>query len=213
MRWVFCSLLSLVALAPATVSAQTQSPESKLEISPLLGVRTAGSFRGEEQLSTFGVGSAPTFGTFFNYKLTKQAAAEVLFSHQSSSVKKKTASLSGDEIPDEDVFDIGVTYLHGGIRYGGGNDTYEPYVSAGLGLARFGPSGGDTINKFSFSIGAGLIADINERIAFRAEARAFGTRAGDRQEDLSCGVFGCVSFERASTFWQSHFVGAVVIRF
>ncbi len=39
------------------------------------------------------------------------------------------------------------------------------------------------------------------------------SRAGDTQEDLACGVFGCVSFERTSTFWQSHFVGAVMIRF
>ena len=63
------------------------------------------------------------------------------------------------------------------------------------------------------SVGAGLKAYLGERVSFRFDARAFGTRAGDSQEDLACGVFGCFSFERASTFWQSHFVGAVMIRF
>ena len=30
---------------------------------------------------------------------------------------------------------------------------------------------------------------------------------------LACGVFGCVTFTTASTFWQSHLVGAIMIGF
>ena len=70
-----------------------------------------------------------------------------------------------------------------------------------------------SVTKFSFSIGAGINAYLTERIGVRFDARAFGTRTGDRQEDFACGVFGCVTFERLSTFWQSHFVGALIIRF
>ena len=68
-----------------------------------------------------------------------------------------------------------------------------------------------SVTKFSFSIGAGINAYLTERIGVRFDARAFGTRTGDRQEDFACGVFGCVTFERLSTFWQSHFVGALTL--
>ena len=119
------------------------------------------------------------------------------------------------EVPDGPLFDLGIDYFHGGIRFDGGNEKYTPYVGAGFGVTRFNPDVADAsgVSKFSFSLAAGINAYLTERIGVRFDARAFATRTGDRQEDLACGVFGCVTFERASTFWQSHFVGALIIRF
>jgi len=208
------------AQEPAAPEPQQEETESKFEISPFFGLRTAGSFRPETdepspdlEFITYRMSSAPTFGAFFDYNFTNNIAAEALWTYQGSKVVQETATLDGSVVPDEDLFDMSINYLHGGIRYSGGNEKYDPFVAAGVGVATFSPDGGDSFSKFSFTIGTGLIANINERIAIRAEARAFGTRAGDRQEDINCGVFGCVSFTRASTFWQSHFVGAVVFRF
>jgi len=118
-------------------------------------------------------------------------------------------------VPDGEIFDLGIDYFHGGVRFDGGNETYTPYVAVGLGMARFNPDAAmaPNVNKFSFSIGAGVNAYLTDRIGVRFDARAFGTRTGDSQEDFACGVFGCVTFERASTFWQSHFVGALIIKF
>lgn len=214
------SLTLTAVLAPAAFAQQ------KFEISPFAGVRTAGGFRGEDQLVSFNVQSAPTFGVFADYMVTDQLAVEFLWAHESSTVDKMSATLVPvpdepdptnmvDDVPDGELFDLGVDYFHGGVRFDGGNEKYTPYVAAGLGAARFNPdvAGASGTSKFSFSIGAGLNAYLTDRIGVRFDARAFGTRAGDRQEDLACGVFGCVSFERASTFWQSHFVGALIIRF
>ena len=207
------SLAFMLVLAVSTPAALAQH---KIELSPFLGIRSAGSFRGENQLITFDVSSSPTFGTFFNFPLVGNLQFEALWSDQSSKVVQKETNIQDPPNPTEtDLFDTRITYFHGGILYGGGNETWEPYVALGTGATRFSPDVPDSssVTKFSFSVGAGLKAYLGERVSFRFDARAFGTRAGDRQEDLACGVFGCVSFERASTFWQSHLVGAVMLRF
>lgn len=211
------SLTLMAVLAPAVFA------QHKFEISPYAGIRTAGSFRGEEQLVTYDVQSAPTFGVFADFMVTRQLAIEFLWEHASSTVDKKTAMLGGDvpsppvepEVPDGPIFDLAIDYFHGGVRYDGGNEKYTPYIAGGVGLARFNPDAAmaSSVSKFSFSIGAGINAYLTDRIGVRFDARAFGTRAGGREEDFACGVFGCVTFERASTFWQSHFVGALIIRF
>lgn len=210
---------TLMAIVAPGAFAQT-----KFELSPFAGIRTAGSFRGEDQLVSFNVQSAPTFGLFADYLVTRQLALEFIWAHEGSTVDKKSASLNSSppaetlpepEVPDGELFDLGVDYFQGGVRFDGGNEKYTPYVAVAGGLSRFSPdvSGASAANKFGFSVGAGILAKLTDRIGVRFDARAFGTRGGERQEDLACGVFGCVSFTSASTFWQSHFIGAVVIRF
>ena len=215
------SLTLTAVLAPAALAQQ------KFEISPYAGIRTAGSFRGEDQLISYNVPSAPTFGVFADYMVTRQLAIEFLWGHEGSTVDKKSTTLNPsptddgaavllpDEVPDGELFDIGIDYFHGGIRYDGGNEKYTPFVALGAGMTRFNPDVADapSANKFSFSLGAGINAYLTERIGVRFEGRAFGTPSGERQEDLACGVFGCVTFTTAPRFWQSHFVGAVMIRF
>lgn len=214
------SLTLMAVVAPGALA------QSKLELSPFAGVRTAGGFRGEDQLVSYNVQSAPTFGVFADYMVTKQLAVEFLWSHEGSTVDKKTAvlnptiteggeALPEPEVPDGELFNLGVDYVQGGIRFDGGNEKYTPYVAVAGGLSRFSPdvSGASSASKFGFSVGAGINAYLTDRIGVRFDARAFGTRAGERQEDLACGVFGCVTFTSASTFWQSHFVGALIIRF
>ncbi len=211
------SLPLIAVLAPAAFA------QHKFEISPYAGVRTAGGFRGEDQLVSYNVLSAPTFGVFADFMVTGQLAIEFLWGHEGSTVDKRTTVLAGNvttppvapEVPDGELFDLGIDYFHGGVRFDGGNEKYTPYIAAGAGATRFSPDATDapSVTKFSFSIGTGINAYLTDRIGVRFDARAFGTRTGDRQEDFACGVFGCVTFERASTFWQSHFVGALIIRF
>lgn len=214
----FAFSLAVLALLPVAALAQ-----SKFEISPFAGVRSAGSFRPPPdahmpalQAVTFDVSSAPTFGTFFNYDLVGNLELEVLWGHQSSNVVEKRANVQDPQNPTEtELFDISINYFQGGLLYSGGNETFDPYIAVGFGSARLSADGAEasSVSKFSFSIGGGLKGYLSDRVGFRFDARAFGTRAGDRREDVACGVFGCASFTVASTFWQSHFVGAVMIRF
>jgi len=210
----------------SSLSGQAALAQRKLEISPYAGIRNAGGFPSETEGTTFEVQDAATFGVFADYMLTGQLAAEFLWGHTGSSVDEETAtvgSITGSsdgpepesDMPVRELFDLGIDYFHGGLRYDGGNEKYTPYAAGGLGVARFSPdlAGASSLTKFSFSIGAGIIAYLTERIGVRFDARAFGTPTGESPEDLACNDFGCVSFESDSRFWQSHFAGVLMIRF
>ncbi len=140
-RALVFSLTLIAVLAPAAFA------QHKFEISPYGGVRTAGGFRGEDQLVSYNVQSAPTFGVFADFMVTRQLAIEFLWGHAGSTVDKKTAVLVGDvpstpieaEVPDGELFDLGIDYFHGGVRFDGGNEKYAPYVAAGIGTTRFNP--------------------------------------------------------------------------
>ncbi len=114
-----------------------------------------------------------------------------------------------------ELFDVTTNYFHGGILYGGGGRRFHPYVAAGVGLNHLLPdaSVASSVTKFSFSLALGFKSYINDRIGFRFDVRGLGTRGGGKQEDISCGVFGCASFKTASTFWQANYVGGVIIGF
>ena len=120
-------------------------------------------------------------------------------------------------MPDGELFDLGIDYFHSGVRFDGDNEKYTPYIAAGAGLARFNPDAAmaSSVTKFSFSLGTGINAYLTDRIGVRFDARAFGhpNRRSPRRlrpaASSAAAFFGCVTFERASTFWQSHFVGAL----
>lgn len=220
--WRSLAFLSLFSF----LCGQTALAQRELEISPYAGIRNAGGFSAEDERFTFEIQDGPTFGVFADYPLTRQLVIELLWSHTGASVDEETVTITpavgtGDgaepeaEIAAGELFDLGIDYFHGGIRFDAGNEKYEPYVAGGLGVARFSPgaAGASSLTKFSFALGAGLIAYLTERIGVRFDARAFGTPTGETPDDVACGDFGCVSFEPDSRFWQSHFVGAVVIRF
>lgn len=218
------SLAFLILLT--SLFGQTALAQRKLEISPYAGIRNAGGFPGETERVTFEIQDTVTFGAFADYMLTDQLAAEFLWGHTGSSVDEETATVatvlgSSDgaepesDVPVRELFDLGIDYFHGGFRYDGGNEKYTPYAAGGLGVTRFSPdfAGASGLTKFSFSLGAGIIAYLTERIGVRFDARAFGTPTGESPDDLACNDFGCVTFESDSRFWQSHFVGVVIIRF
>lgn len=209
-------LISLLLLVPATAFGQT-----RFEVTPFIGVRTGGAFRAVEQ--DIALKAKPSFGggVMFDYRLNETMALEFLWSHQSTDVELLDVSAvpGADAVenpPSESpTFGIGVDYFHGDFVYGGGPTIFHPYVLIGGGVARLNPdvSAAPATSKFSFSVGTGFRSYFTERLGLRVDARAFGTRIGDKQEDVACGVFGCVSFERASTFWQGQIVGGLVIAF
>lgn len=209
----------LLALTPALALAQ-KGPE----VTPFFGLRSQGSFRiasdeiAPNLLRTIDAQKSVTGGVFFDYGLTENFRVEALWTHQGTEVLLGPPPSTGDELDLEagtKLFDIGIDYLHGGVSYGGGAGSFRPYVAAGIGTAIFNADLANSSRQthLSFSLALGFRSYVTDRIGFRFDARAFGTRAGDKQEDVACGIFGCAQFERASTFWQGHFVGGLVIAF
>ena len=212
-------LLSLALVVPTAALAQT-----RYEVTPFVGARLGGAFRAAEQDLALDVKSSLGGGVLFDYALNDAMQLEFSWSRQSSDVEVFDVSPSpggGDGTEETPVpgelpkFPIRINYFHGSFLYGGGPRVFRPYVLAGVGMARLNPDveGVSTTSKFSFSLGTGFKSFFTDRFGFRFDARAFGTRAGGRQEDIACGVFGCVSFETASTFWQGQLVGGLIIAF
>jgi hypothetical protein len=205
------------------VASQPETPAQspyRFLVGPFFGLRTGGTFRAIEQELSLSVNPSAGFGLLFDYRLTRTSRVEFIWSSQRTDFDAiSTAPVPDGDTPappdDAPQFDIGINYFHGAYVYGGGPPRFQPYVAIGAGVASFCPVGVDApvSTKFSFSLGTGFRSFVTERIGILFDARAFGTRAGDQREDIQCSVFGCVSFEAASTFWQGHLVGGVVFAF
>lgn len=197
--------------------------ETRFEITPFVGPRTHGAFRSGDPNNNriVEVDDSVSLGAFFDFPVTETIFLEGLYTRQSSQVLQGE-SPSQPEAPTtpfveagEPLFDLSIDYLHGGVVYTGASDRFSGYAGIAGGLARLNPDvpEASTVNKFSFSLALGFRSFVTERVGVRFDARAFGLRAGEDEEVLTPGgVFDPVSFNRASTFWQTHFVVGVVIR-
>ncbi|HXV63819.1 MAG TPA: outer membrane beta-barrel protein [Vicinamibacteria bacterium] len=218
--------MSLKILLPAVIawlaSAEILTAQPAIEITPFYGLRANGAFRTGEETDNviLEVEDSGSYGIFFDYGLTEFLKIEVLWTHQRSKVLQGEAPTIGppaENVPassaGDPLFDAGIDYIHAGVLYGGGNESFSAYAAGGAGVGLFNPDVPDasSVTKFSFSLGAGFRSKFSRRLGFRFDARVFGTRAGGGEQDFACGVFGCTSFERASTFWQAHFVGGLII--
>ncbi len=219
-------LVPFVVLITLAASVGTSVAQPKIEITPFFGLRTQGAFRIGEQADNLvlEVENSASYGVFFDLGRTDSLKLEVEWTHQGSKVLEGERPIvnpdeGAENLPSTtavgaELFDLGVDHINGGILYGGGDPTFSGYAAAGAGVSLFNPDlpNASSLTKFSFSLGAGFKTFFRDRLGFRFDARVFGTRAGDRQEELACGVFGCASFTSASTFWQVHFVGGLVVK-
>jgi hypothetical protein len=224
LAFIFALTADSVMAQSDTESQSASQPEASPEdtsrflVVPLVGVRSGGSFTAVEQELALEVNSSLGFGLIFDYKLTRTSRLEFLWSSQRSDfdvISVAPVGAPGEPPAETPQFDIGINYFHGAYVYGGGTPRFQPYVAVGAGLATFCPAVADSSvqTKFSFSLGTGFRSFLTERIGVLIDARAFGTRIGDRREDVTCGVFGCVSFETAATFWQGQLLLGLVVAF
>jgi hypothetical protein len=209
------ALALLVLLLPATASVA----QSRFELTPFYGFRTGGSFRVTEVELALDVKSSDGYGFLFGFDLNDNMQVEFLWSRQKSSLEAvPLVPDSSGEVPlpiDLPEIDVRADYFHGVFNYGGGPPVFQPYVAIGAGMSAFDSDQAtvDPIHKFSFSLATGFKSFFNERVGVRFDARAFGTRIGDRREEIYCDVWGCVTFEAAATFWQGQLVGGVIFAF
>lgn len=207
-----------------TESQSTAQPEAPLSdtsrflVVPLIGLRSGGSFSAVERELALEVNSSAGFGLIFDYKLTRTSRVEFLWSSQRSDFTAVSVVPIDDPTAppaESPQFDLGINYFHGAYVYGGGPPRFQPYVAVGAGVASFCPvvSGASVSTKFSFSLGTGFRSFLTERIGILFDARAFGTRIGEDRQDISCGVFGCVTFETGATFWQGQLLAGLVVAF
>jgi len=178
---VFAALL-LVAVA----AAPAEGAGPPVELVPLVGIR------GGADLDADAPGVPPaeaspnvSFGLAVDVFVRPDGWFEASLDHQ-------TLSFASDPTPfGRARFDLAIDYLQFGGGYEPPEGRVRPFVSATLGLTRYGASSGEveTTIGASGSLGGGFRVPINRALSFRFEVRGYATIA-DASVSVVCGP-GC----------------------
>jgi Outer membrane protein beta-barrel domain len=196
------AVLLILLLLPTTVFAQRDRDRDEdwrrrratpardsFELSPFIGYRWGGTIFAD-QTFIFGedvqVESSANFGASLGIPLGDSGMKLELMANRQSSELVTDAGLFD---PEDEITDIDVTYLHGGLQipFGRGRNV-TPYIVVSAGVANLDPqlSGVSAENRFSASAGFGIKAPISDAIAFKFEGRGYYTALEEQDECRIC---------------------------
>ena len=166
--------------------------ESAFELTPFLGYRWGGTIFAD-QTFIFGedvnVEPSANFGASFGIPLGDSGfKLELMANRQSSQLETG----SGLFEPDNDVADIDVTYLHGGLQIPFARSrNASPYVIVSAGLANLDPQirGVSAEQRFSASAGLGVKVPMSRMLSFRFEGRGYYTALEEEDDCAICDYF------------------------
>jgi Outer membrane protein beta-barrel domain len=162
------------------------------ELTPFIGYRWGGTIFAD-QTFIFGedvdVEPSANFGVNFGIPLGDSGfKLELMANRQSSTLETG----SGLFEPDNDVADIDVTYLHGGLQIPFARSRYaSPYVVVSAGLANLDPQirGVSAEQRFSASGGIGVKVPMSRVLSFRFEGRGYYTALEEEDDCTICDYF------------------------
>jgi hypothetical protein len=176
------AVVAAIGLRPASAAPRA------VELLPLVGIRAGADLEADmPAVPPATAGPSPSFGLAVDWFVRPDAWFEAFADHQ-------TLEFS--------TFDFAVDYLQFGGGYGPPEGRVRPYVTAGVGLTRYGASSGEVGSTIgaSGSIGGGLKVPIQQRLSFRIEVRGYAT-ATDASVSVACGP-GCVVQFGANGWYQ-----------
>ena len=159
-------ILALIAILSTTSFAQRK------ELMAFAGYRTGGSFNvTSADYLTFEIGDGFNFGLALGLMISPEMEVEFMWSQTNSQL---SGYLISPILEKEAVFDIHTSQFHVNFLFlfPQGNKRFVPYFLMGLGLTLADPKGevnGET--RFSYSLGGGLKAMVNERMGIRLQAK------------------------------------------
>ena len=209
------SALALVLLLSSAAFGQ-----GRFEITPMVGVSTAGSVDldlNDLDRRSFSVGSGFTWGGTLGYFLSRYVQFEVEYARQNSSLSRnfdldpdipQSIGLGVDQILGNFVFQTSVA--------GGG---VTPFFLVGAGAAIFTPDNSElqlddelgSSTRFQWGIGGGVKLYVTDRIGFRFQGRYRPTNAGSQLE-IWCGIWSCGVVDATQYLNAGEFLGGVIIR-
>ena len=166
--------------------------DSAFELTPFVGYRWGGTIFAD-QTFIFGqdvdVAPSANFGVNFALPLGDTGLKlELMANRQASELETG----SGLFEPDDEVADIDVTYLHGGLQIPFARSrNATPYVIVSAGLANLDPqiTGVDAEQRFSASAGIGVKVPMSRALSFRFEGRGYYTALEEDDECTICDYF------------------------
>lgn len=166
------------------------------EVTPFVGARFGGGipvspFEADNGFVVAGLDlkSGAAFGVTFDASLTENVQLEFLWSRQDTTVRD-TNAVNTDKI---DLIDASVDQYHFNVLYQAGeeDDGIRPFVLAGLGASRFGPSGGfDAQTHLSIGFGGGVKLFFSDHLGLRVQGRWAPTHLG-KDDVILCSINGC----------------------
>jgi len=198
------ALLFLAAVAAIRPAAAAAVP---VELIPTIGVRGGANLEAD----TSGVPPAKanpsvSFGLAVDWFVRPDAWFEVFADHQTLQFTSNPAAFGTSG------FALAVDYLQFGGGYGPAEGRVRPYVTAGVGLTRYGASPGDVGSTIgaSGSIGGGIKVPVSKRVALRFEVRGYAT-INDAAVSVTCGP-GCFVQFAADGWYQLAATAGLAIR-
>lgn len=176
-------LLTICAIAAP--SARAAGPP--VELVPLIGIRGGADLTADAPAVPPAEASpSASFGLAVDVFVRPDGWFEASLDHQTLSFTSEPGAFGTSR------FDFAVDYLQFGGGYEPPEGRVRPFVSATLGLTRYGASSGEvkTTVGASGSIGGGFKVPIGKGLSFRFEVRGYGTIA-DAAVSVACGP-GCV---------------------
>jgi opacity protein-like surface antigen len=149
-----------------------------LEVTPYAGYTIGGSFEDNTTGTSLDVKEGGSLGLVLGLPDTPDTQYELFYGFQ------RTKVTGGGTFGGETLFDLDIHYLHLGGTYMFSREKVRPFVSGGLGLTHFVPSGSGMNSKtyFSVSLGGGAKIPVSEHVGLRLEARGFMTILPDSTE-------------------------------
>lgn len=166
--------------------------DSAFELTPFVGYRWGGTIFAD-QTFIFGedvdVAPSANFGVSFGIPLGDSGMKlELMANRQASELETG----SGLFEPDDEVADIDVTYLHGGLQIPFARSrNATPYVIVSAGLANLDPqiAGVSAEQRFSASAGIGVKVPMSRALSFRFEGRGYYTALEEENDCTICDYF------------------------
>lgn len=166
--------------------------DSSFELTPFVGYRWGGTIFAN-QTFVFGqdvdVAPSANFGASFGIPLGDSGMKLELMANRQSSELETGGGLFE---PDDEVADIDITYLHGGLQIPFARSrNATPYFVVSAGIANLDPQllGVDAEQRFSASAGIGVKVPMSRALSFRFEGRGYYTALEEDDECSFCEYF------------------------
>ena len=201
------AVLILLLVLPTTLFAQDDDDDwrrrgrrdyrdtprdSSFELTPFIGYRWGGTIFAN-QTFIFGedvdVQPSANLGVSFGIPLGDTGMKLELMANRQSSELETGGGLFE---PEDEVADIDITYLHGGLQFPFARSrNATPYVVVSAGIANLDPklTGVDAEQRFSASAGIGVKVPMSRALSFRFEGRGYYTSLEEEDECTICDYF------------------------
>lgn len=177
-------ILSFAVLSLAVAGAA--QAQNQFQITPTGGYRTSGQLTATDRDflndSDVEVDKSSVFGVIVDIPLGQSGfGIELLANRQQSAF-----SIDGGLFePTEELGDVELTYVHGGVFYEWGGGQVVPFISATAGVTRIDPKFDEleAEDRASASLGGGVKIFFSRNIGLRLEGRGYWTDLDTRFRD------------------------------